>query len=115
MFRCALLSANESTGELWRPLDSDTSRINAAERYSRLDIVSHHNLHSMVMEVEMLITGEWDMARQLEGRRTLSGAVASVERREMRPYLSEFKTPTLPKRTPRGPNGQQDVSHLNFG
>ena len=95
-------------------LDAALIRINIVERYSRLDSGSNRSLRSRILEVELGVSSEWTRVCQFGHRCSLGDAITLTARRQIRPFLSEYRTPTTRDRKGQE-NGGFRMYDVGFG
>ena len=71
MIGYALVSANDPPADEWCSLGAAMGRADIVEHYSRIDSAPDHMLHSLIMEIEMSIMGEWARVCQFGQRCSL--------------------------------------------
>lgn len=82
------MSAGDPSDDEGSTIDAALSHINIVARYSRLDSVANHSLHSRVLEVEMGVRIEGARVCQFDQRCSMGGDIALTARRQMWPFLS---------------------------
>ena len=110
-----LVSSNDTPGHDRRTLEASMAHINTAGHHSRLDSLQNHQLHHKIMAIEMPTMTEWSRVCQFRSQFSLSGDIAFLDNRNMRHYLSEFKTPTKEARkenpTPSSPDDNWSIKN----